>query len=128
MSRRSLVGWGILGLVVFGPSFAIGYRHRTAGVYVEITNNTDSPLTQIDISYTGGVVRIPELKSKTSFGRRINPDGDSHLVVEWIDSSGQKHSSPVDVYFEHNYRGRIDISVEPDNTILSNDTIKLPVW
>jgi len=127
MSKRSLAGWGILGLVVLGPSFAVGYHHWTAGVYVEITNDTDSPLTQIAITYTGGVVRIPELKPKTSYGRRINPDGDSHLVVEWVDSVGQRHSHYVDVYFEHKYRGRIDISVESGNMIRWTDTTKLPI-
>lgn len=125
MSKKGLIGWGILGLVVFGPSFAVGYRHWTAGVYVEITNNTDSPLTQIAITYTGGVVRIAELKPKTSSGRRVNPRGESHLVVEWVDSLGHRHSQRVDVYFETNYRGRIDITVEPDNTIVWTDVIRL---
>ena len=64
------------------------------------------------------------LKPKASFSRRINPSSESDLVVEWIDPSGQTYSSTVDVHFEHNFRGRIEITVEPDNTIRWTDAIK----
>jgi len=99
---------------ILGALILIGYYYGTSGVYVRITNNTQNPLAQVRVTYTGGTADIGVLMPKTSYGRRINPDGESHLELEWVDSSGERRSYS-NGYFEHNYRGRIDIVVEPNS-------------
>ncbi|MEN6336562.1 MAG: hypothetical protein ABFE01_20090 [Phycisphaerales bacterium] len=122
------IGWLILGLVVLGPAIAIGCWRWTAGVHVEITNRAGGALTQIDVAYSGGAIHISELKPGVSYGRRINPDGESHLELAWTDSAGEKHARKLDLYFEHNYRGRVDITVQADNRVTWIDTTRSSVW
>jgi len=123
--QRWWVGWGVLGLAVLGLAAVAGYWRWTAGVYVEITNRTGGAVTQVDIAYTGGFVRILELKPNASYGRRVNPDGESHLELVWIDPGGQKRSEKLGLYFERNYRGRVDFTVQPDGTISWTDRISI---
>lgn len=119
------IGRGALGLAVLTLAAGIGYWRWTAGVYVEITNSTGGPLTQVGITYTGGVVGIPELKPNASFGLLINPKGESHLELAWTDAGGQKRSEKLDLYFDRNHRGRVDITVRPDGTISWTDRISI---
>jgi hypothetical protein len=61
--------------------------------------------------------------SPANGGQRIDPDGESHLHLTWLDSSGAMQSRRIDVYFESNYRGRITISIEPGNKVSWVDEI-----
>jgi hypothetical protein len=110
----------VVGILVF-----IGYLYQRKGVYVSITNNTQTFLKDVGVTYTGGTVRIKGLKPHESYGKRINPNGESHLELEWYESSGVKQSHTVDVYFEHNYRGSIEISIDPDNRVSWTDKTRL---
>lgn len=125
MTGKKLIGYGMVSVVVVGLVASIAYLYLTRGVYVRVTNNTQNALQDVDITYTGGAIRIATLKPKTSYGRRINPAGESHLELAWLDSSGTKRSHTVNVYFEHGYRGSIKIVVESDNRISVTDKIRI---
>ena len=125
MTKKKFIGYGIVFVIGLGLVVSIDYLHSSRGVYVSIANNTQGTLKHVDIAYTGGVIQIAAVEPKTSFGRRINPDSESHLELEWIDSSGVKHSHAVDVYFEHDYRGRIEITVEPADSVSVTDKTRI---
>ena len=54
-------------------------------------------------------------------------NGESHLELEWYEPSGVKQSHTIDVYFEHNYRGSVEIAVNPDNRVSWTDKIRLTI-
>lgn len=126
MNKRKLVSCGIVLSVAL--VLATGYFYWTRGVYVSVNNNTQSTLKNMDITYHGGVIQIATLEPKMSYGRYINPIGESDLTLEWFDSMGAKHSHMIEVYIEHNYAGSVEITVEPDNTVSVMDKVRSMPW
>jgi hypothetical protein len=122
--RRRLV---IVLLAVLGLLIAAGYYFWTRGVYVKITNSTQSTLKHIGIAYSGGATHITGLGPGTSRGQYINPKWESDLTLEWLDSAGMEHSYAMGVYIEHNYSGSVEITVEPGNRVSVTDKVRLLV-
>jgi hypothetical protein len=106
----------ILGVVVL--LIAAGYFFWTRGVYVSITNNTQNVITRIKITYWSGAVHIATLEPATSYGRYVNPAAESGLQLEWLDSSGARHSRNMGGYLERNSAGSVQMIIEPDNRVL----------
>ena len=77
--RRRLV---IVLLAVLVLLIAAGYYSWTRGVYVKVTNSTQSTLKHIGMAYSGGVIHITELGPGTSRGQYVNPRWDSDLKSE----------------------------------------------
>ena len=124
MNKRKLVSCVIVLSVAL--ALATGYFYWTRGVYVSVNNNTQSTLKNLTITYQSGVIQIAALEPKMSYGRYINPIGESGLTLEWFDSLGAKHSHMnIEVYFEHNYAGSVEITVEPDNRVSVTDKVRV---
>ena len=128
MSKRKPVRCAIVLLIALVLLVATGYFYWTRGVYVSITNNTQSTLKDINISYVRGVVHVAALEPAASCARYVNPTGgDADLRLEWFEPSGAKHSHAIDVYIEHNYSGSVEITVEPGNRVSVTDKVRLLV-
>lgn len=121
MTKSKLVVFAAALLIAIGLFVTIGYLHWKQGVYVSIRNKTQDVLTDICVTYAGGVVRIAELEPDASSGRHINPSSESDLELVWFDSSGVEQSQKVDVYLEPYYRGDIVVTVEAPNRISWRD-------
>ena len=81
-------------------------------------NDSPNILKNIDISYTGGSILIDKLEPHTSFSsKRVNPDGESHLILKWVDKDGKENQNIINVYFEPDYRGTIRITIDPDGKV-----------
>jgi hypothetical protein len=129
MSKRKLASCGIVLLVALVLLTAIGHFFWTRGVYVSITNNTQDTLKHMNIVYRSGVIHIAELEPKTSCGRYVNPTCESDLTLEWLDSSGAKHSHGVDTYLDPNYAGSVKITLKPDNKISVTQKVRVGlIW
>lgn len=113
---KSVTRWIVL-LAVLVLVILAGCYFRTRGVRVSVSNGTESTLKQLKIIYRGGTIQIGELEPKRSYGRYINPAGESDLTLEWVDSLGAKRSHRLEVYIETNYIGSVDVTVEPGNTV-----------
>jgi hypothetical protein len=96
-----------------------------AGVTVIVNNATGGDITNLQIKFLGGSKSSPKLKSAESFETKVNPNGESHLDVEFADSSGKRHSAKVDVYLERNYSGTIRVTLEPDGKVTWKDETKV---
>ena len=125
LSRTKLLSYCIILSIGVGLLLLIGYFYWTWGVYVAITNNTDSVLKNIHISYTGGAINIEKLEPYTSYGQYVAPTSESDLELEWYDSLGTRQSRKIEVYFEPNYRRSIEITVESNNQVSWKDKTKI---
>jgi hypothetical protein len=125
MSQRKLIRYGIVPLTALTLFIAAGYYFWTRGVYVRITNSTQSTLKHIDVAYSGGVIHITELAPGASHGQYVNPSWESDLALEWSDSLGVRHSHTIGVYIEHNYAGNVEITVGPNNKVSVTDKVRL---
>jgi hypothetical protein len=96
-----------------------------AGVTVIVNNASDGEITNLQVKFTGGSKSSPALKSAESFQTKVNPSGSSDLVVEFTDSTGKQHSGKVDVYFERNYSGSIQVTIEPGGKLTWKDETKV---
>ena len=110
-------------LAVVGTGL-VSYKLLDAGVTVTVKNASGGEITNLQIKFTGGSKSSPKLKPAEFFETKVNPNGESHLVVEFADSSGKQHSAKVDVYFEHNYSGTIHVTLEPDGKVTWKDGTK----
>lgn len=97
---------------------------RLRGVEVAVTNVGHTPIRQLALSYTGGVVRVHELAGGATYGVMIKPTGDSHIEVEFVDSAGVRHKEKVDVYFVKYDQGKITINIDAAGKVSWIDEIK----
>jgi hypothetical protein len=84
---------------------------------VVITNSSQYPLRNLRLQFTGGTISVENLEPSTSYGHYIRPTSESHLELEWRDSSGVRQFHNIDVYFEPNDRGSIEITIGPNNLV-----------
>lgn len=81
------------------------------GVDVILVNKSGA-ITDIELRYTGGRVRVPALSIGMAHTTRVAPTGDSHLELDFTDAAGTRHREMVGVYFGPGFTGRVDITVE----------------
>ena len=111
-------------LAIIGTGL-VSCKPTNAGVNVTVENASGGEITSLQIRFTGGNKSTPTLKPAESFETKVNPAGESHLVVEFVDSLGKQHSANVDVYLEHNYSGTIHVTLEPDGKVTWKDETKV---
>ena len=92
-------------------------------VDVAVVNAGLTPLTDLTVSYTGGRELIRELWPGESREFSINPSGESDVEISFADATGQSRSRKIDVYFEHNYRGRIEIRIDTTGKVALRNEI-----
>ena len=90
---------------------------------VAVVNEGLTPITDLTVSYTGGRELIRELWPGESREFPITPSRESALEIGFVDATGHSHSRKIDVYFEHSYRGRIDIRIDGAGKVSSFDKI-----
>lgn len=112
-------------LLAVGGTALVSCKPSGAGVTVTVKNASGGEITNLQIKFTGGSKSSPKLKPAESFETKVNPNGSSHLVVEFADSSGKQHSAKLDVYFERNYSGTIQVTLEPDGKVTWKDDTKV---
>ena len=114
-----LIGSTLLSLLV--------WVQHSRGIKVVVLNTTNATILDLKVSFTGGSFEILRLEAGHVFKTRINPTGESHLDVKWADSNGTQYSEAGGGYFERNYRGRIEIEIQPAGVILWKTDVKLPL-
>jgi hypothetical protein len=115
----------IVALLAVVGIWLISSKLLGSGVTVTVKNATGGEITNLQIKFTGGGKYSPNLKPNESFETKVNPNGESHLVVEFSDSLGKHHSANVDVYFERNSGGTIHITLEPNSKVTWKDETKV---
>lgn len=103
----------------------VSCKRSGAGVTVIVNNATGGDITNLQIKFTGGSKSSPGLKIAESFETKVNPNGESHLDVEFADSSGKRRSAKVDVYMERNYSGTIRVTLEPNGKVTWKEDTKV---
>ncbi len=99
MSKKRRVVYCVSLLAAFGLLGSAWHLLWTPGVYVSVVNTTESVVANVVLAYTGGAICIARLEPGERRGQRINPDGESHLHLTWLDPSGAMQSHRIDVYF-----------------------------
>lgn len=92
-----------------------GCSSNSYGAKVFIHNVDSVPLHSVIVRVTGNVYSIGELAASQT--RTVNTylTGESHIIIEHIDASGEKKELPVDCYFEPGYRSIINVQVRADS-------------
>lgn len=117
-----------LGIVIFVTFVALvgllSWQFMAGGVDVTLTNVTGGEISGLRITFTGGTTSAATVEAAGVFTTRVNPSGESHLIIEHVDSSGKQHTNVVDVYLEHNYRGKVHISIHTNGSLTWKDETK----
>jgi hypothetical protein len=99
--------------------------HGGDGVKVCVKNDTDTTLNNVQVIFAGGVVTTTAITPGEQKIFDVLPTGESHLVLRFSDPLGQKHETPVDVYFESGYRGTITVTIDGRGTVSWKDDLKV---
>ncbi len=119
--------WGVLMAVGFVIVVALGAKILGGGVKVFVNNSTPHSISNVVLKFAGGSRSFSEVKPKGAANTRINPDRASDLVLEYRDITGSVHSTNIDTYFEHGYRGSIAITIEEGGRVTWKDNVRLPI-
>lgn len=84
------------------------------GVLVIVNNNSGASISNLKVEYTGGSVGTDKVDNNQTYKSFVNPQSESHLEIQFIDNHGKVVRKKVDVYFEKNYKGNIDITIKKD--------------
>lgn len=106
MRRRNRVLW-ILAVGIASIVFALWPR----GVEVIVTNVGTSVMRDLRVVVTGKTYELGELQPNARHRLRVNPTGESHIVLEYTDPSAAPRAVTVDCYFEPNDYGSIAVDV-----------------
>jgi hypothetical protein len=90
---------------------------------VAVVNGGFTPITDMTVSYAGGRELLRELWPGESREFTINPSGESDLEISFVDATGHSHGRTIEVHFERNYSGRIDIRIDAAGNVSSHDEI-----
>lgn len=115
-----IVAFLAINFIVAG-CFVLGTR----GVEVVITNDGSRSINNLAIRFTGGTESVAELAPRTTHKVRINPNGESHLEIEFLDSQGVSHREILDVYLEQNYQGRITVWIDSSGKVTWKSEVKI---
>ena len=129
MTRKKLIGYAVVLAAILGPAATMAYLHSTRGVCISLTNNTQSVLQQMEIAYTGGVIRIATLEPQASYACHVNLTGESILRLGWFDASDGRHFYMLDTYLDPDYAGSVKIVWEPNNRMSVTQKVRAgPIW
>ena len=103
-----------------GGCFSIGYVVQKSGVHVVVANQTGEEISQIQLRFRGGANSIRNLGVTNIFETKINPSSASDIILEYNDATGS-HSTNIDVYIEHNYKGFIRITIQRNGSVTWED-------
>ena len=94
---------------------------------VVITNEGEMEVTGISAEYTGGSIDLPILAPKKSKAFRINPTGESTLILKYKDPVTKEiQRKDLDLYFETNYSGKIVIKFDSNGKISYQEELYWP--
>lgn len=94
------------------------------GVSVIVKNETRYPMENTILEFTGGTKKIPKIEPGKSFTEYINPNGESSLTIKFNYNSKQ-YTEKLDVYFETNYKGNINIHLLENGKISYNSNVTI---
>jgi len=131
MSQRR---WGqliiCLGVVLIGAYALSGigptaycFLPFSSGVMVDVTNDGSAPVSNLEISFTGGEKTLAKLDPGSNHQFRVKPTGDSGVFLSFVDVLGNSHREEVRVYLEKNYQGTIDVKIDQSGKIAWKDEI-----
>lgn len=97
----------------------------TRGVDVVLINDGGRPIKDLRILFRGGEEHISRLASGGMHTVKVNPDGESDLGIEFLDSKGTNHKEVLDVYIERNYRGRIIVRIDSEGNLSWKNEVRI---
>ena len=114
-----IAGIVIAGIVVAAVALFPG------GVEAVIRNTGRARMRDIRVIVTGHSYAIGDLAPGQSRSVRVNPDGESHIVLTYTDASGVGQRLTVDCYFESGYSGSITVEVAEGTIAKVDDRIEI---
>ena len=124
-SALTVVCW--LAVVIVPVAIGMTFLESPAGVEVILVNRSPSPMRDVVIHVTGASYRVGEIAIDQTVRHRVRAASESHLEIEFKDSSGELQREIVECYIEPNYSGSIEVDFL-DGAIRTEDHIELSRW
>jgi len=123
VGRSNRVLW-ILAVGIASIVFALWPR----GVEAILTNVGTTVMRDVRVVVTGKTYELGGLQPNERRSLRVNPTGESHIVIDYTDPSGTPRSVTVDCYFEPNYYGSVSVDVAEGATARTMVAIRPTPW
>ena len=124
-SALAVVRW--LVVILIPVAIGVAYWGLQSGVEVILVNHNPAPLRNVVIHVTGASYRIGDLPFDQTVRLRVHTTGESHLEIEFKNSSNKLQREIVDCYFESNDSGSIKVDFF-NGDLRIEDHIKPSKW
>ena len=106
-------------LALLGASAVFLYWRNA--IRVNVTNNTDEPITDILIEYRGGNLKLSRILPGGTASGYLYPETESNMSISYVSTQGDAYHE-LDCYMEPGYRGTYFIDIHRDGVSLSGRT------
>ena len=120
LARR--LGWALL--LAAGLVWAWAARSPQ----VRVVNSGSTPLLDLTASITGARHHLGSLDPSEGVAKRLRPQGESHIELDWSTPDGQRHRHVVDCYFEGgwpSYSGWALVEIDGGRVLRTDKRISL---
>jgi hypothetical protein len=102
----------ILAIVIFVTLTGVLAYQLQSGIRISVENTGTMTLKSVVLHVTGASYQLGDISPGDSASTRVNPIGESHLEVEFVDADGQTQRLNAGGYFESGYRGAIRVEIK----------------
>ncbi len=83
-----------------------------SGVEVEIVNLSPTVMQNVTVDVTGASYSIGDIPAGSSSSVKVEPRGESSILIKHSDNAGEQHTLFIDTYIEGGYSGKITAHVK----------------
>ena len=111
MTKTRRLRWLISLALVLAIAAIAAVVARPRGVEATVRNNGTTAMRDVRVTVTGRSYSLGDVPPRESRSVRVNPTGESRIVLAYADANGTSQSLNVNCYFESGYAGHIKIDV-----------------
>ena len=79
------------------------FKYLTQDISLRIENNSKTNIHDLKIGFRGGEIEVSDFPPSKKQSFKIEPTGESDLVIRWQEDDGEQFECDGDTYFEPNY-------------------------
>lgn len=125
MSRIAIIALCLIIVSTVGVAALVA----SGGVSVVVQNKGLEIINNVKVHVTGNSYLIGSLAPGQAQKIRVTPKGESHVVIEFVDTSHNQHRIVAECYFEkRHYKGTITVDIAGNKVSRVDDKTELSLF
>ena len=125
MSRIAIIALCLIIVSAVGAAVLVA----SGGVSVVVQNKGLETISNVKVHVTGNSYLIGSLAPGQAQRIRVTPNGESHVEIEFVDTSHNQHRVVAECYFEkRHYKGTITVDIAGNKVSRVDDKTALSLF